>query len=437
MNKLKDVFFICIDFIAKYKRYFTAGIVGIFMVFLLAFGTDDSAADLNPLTGAYQSYSEEDTDSDIVALLTTYYKAYADNDIETLTSVASPVSDREKSYIAFLADAIESYDIDQVYTKRGVDNNSYLVSAKIGIHFLTIENPAPGLDFFYVVRNADTGELKIDNTYSSFNQQNGEYEMDPTVASLIAEFEQQDDVLKLQAQIQTEYNELVASDSLFNTFSTQVLPQEIQKWASNYKAEEEAAKQAAEEEAKKQAEEEAAKAEAEAKEKEEAEAAAKAEAEKAEREANSYKVKTNAKVNVRAEASKDSEALGKADKGQELTAYGEEGDWTKLSFNGQDGYIKNEFLEKLETDAADNAAADGTEEATEETAATTNTSFAVGDKLTLTQTVNVRESMSETASKVAVAYAGESVEIVMSYQEGWTKVKYDGKTGYIKTDLLQ
>ena len=437
MNKLKDVFFICIDFIAKYKRYFTAGIVGIFMVFLLAFGTDDSAADLNPLTGAYQSYSEEDTDSDIVALLTTYYKAYADNDIETLTSVASPVSDREKSYIAFLADAIESYDIDQVYTKRGVDNNSYLVSAKIGIHFLTIENPAPGLDFFYVVRNADTGELKIDNTYSSFNQQNGEYEMDPTVASLIAEFEQQDDVLKLQAQIQTEYNELVASNSLFNTFSTQVLPQEIQKWASNYKAEEEAAKQAAEEEAKKQAEEEAAKAEAEAKEKEEAEAAAKAEAEKAEREANSYKVKTNAKVNVRAEASKDSEALGKADKGQELTAYGEEGDWTKLSFNGQDGYIKNEFLEKLETDAADNAAADGTEEATEETAATTNTSFAVGDKLTLTQTVNVRESMSETASKVAVAYAGESVEIVMSYQEGWTKVKYDGKTGYIKTDLLQ
>nr|MCR4797319.1 SH3 domain-containing protein [Lachnospiraceae bacterium] len=76
-------------------------------------------------------------------------------------------------------------------------------------------------------------------------------------------------------------------------------------------------------------------------------------------------------------------------------------------------------------------------EATEETAATTNTSFAVGDKLTLTQTVNVRESMSETASKVAVAYAGETGEIVMSYQEGWTKVKYDGTTGYIKTDLLQ
>lgn len=45
--------------------------------------------------------------------------------------------------------------------------------------------------------------------------------------------------------------------------------------------------------------------------------------------------------------------------------------------------------------------------------------------------------MSEDASKVAVAYQGEKVTIVQEYADGWTKVKYDGKEGYIKTSLLK
>ncbi len=94
-------------------------------------------------------------------------------------------------------------------------------------------------------------------------------------------------------------------------------------------------------------------------------------------------------------------------------------------------------MEKIETDAADNAAADGEDETEDDNAnAATGIGFSAGDKITLHQTVNVRESMSETASKVAVAYAGDTVEVVMSYSEGWTKVVYKGKTGYIKTDLL-
>ena len=44
--------------------------------------------------------------------------------------------------------------------------------------------------------------------------------------------------------------------------------------------------------------------------------------------------------------------------------------------------------------------------------------------------------MDKSSSKVAVAYAGETVEVVMSYSEGWTKVKYKNKEGYILTELL-
>ena len=52
----------------------------------------------------------------------------------------------------------------------------------------------------------------------------------------------------------------------------------------------------------------------------------------------------------------------------------------------------------------------------------------------LSNTTNIRSSMSETADKVGVAYAGEKV---MSYAEGWTKVTWKNKTGYVKTDLLK
>ncbi|SFT51267.1 SH3 domain-containing protein [Lachnospiraceae bacterium XBD2001] len=57
--------------------------------------------------------------------------------------------------------------------------------------------------------------------------------------------------------------------------------------------------------------------------------------------------------------------------------------------------------------------------------------------MTLSSTVNVRSTMSETASKVAVAYAGEEITVLMKYNEGWTKVLYLGKEGYVKTEFLK
>ena len=63
--------------------------------------------------------------------------------------------------------------------------------------------------------------------------------------------------------------------------------------------------------------------------------------------------------------------------------------------------------------------------------------IAAGTKITLTNTVNIRSSMSETASKVGVAYAGDSVTVQMSYAEGWTKVTWKDKEGYVKTEFLK
>lgn len=49
--------------------------------------------------------------------------------------------------------------------------------------------------------------------------------------------------------------------------------------------------------------------------------------------------------NVRAEASSDSEVIGGVQGGEEVTQTGSEGDWIKIEYEGQTGYIYGELLE--------------------------------------------------------------------------------------------
>ena len=63
--------------------------------------------------------------------------------------------------------------------------------------------------------------------------------------------------------------------------------------------------------------------------------------------------------------------------------------------------------------------------------------FPEGTVITIEETINIREGMSTETKKVGTAYKGEKVTVIMSYAEGWTKVKWKDKTGYIRTDLLQ
>jgi len=64
-------------------------------------------------------------------------------------------------------------------------------------------------------------------------------------------------------------------------------------------------------------------------------------------------------------------------------------------------------------------------------------SFAEGTIITLGSATKVREGMSTETDVVATLYKGEKVTVVMSYAEGWTKVTWKNKTGYIRSDLLQ
>lgn len=422
MDKMKEILRkIKIDKVITFckdnARYFGAGAVFIAIVLVLAFGTNGTASDKDPMAGAYQNYAEN-ANEDVDKLIKSYLKSYAAGDVETLKTIATPISDAEVSYIQFYSQYIEKYQKVKVYTKRGVTKDSYLCSVYLQIKFNDIDTPVAGLDFFYVQTNED-GKLYINNVYGSFNQANGEFDMDTEVSALIATFEQQPDVLALQADVQKECNEAMLADEKLNSFVNGTLQQGIAKWATDYKAsvaqaaEEAAAAKKAEEEAAKKAEEEA-KAAEEAKKKEEQE------------KANATKKIATDKINVRDAASENGNKLGQLEKGQEVTCYAVENGWAKIDYNGTKAYVKADYL--------NDATSNNQQNTTDDNSNATNQN---GKQITLSNTVNVRESMSETASKVAVAYAGEQVTVIQEYAEGWSKVKYNNKEGYCKTEFLK
>ena len=363
----------------KYYRYYGAVLVFACMILVLKFGMDGTAADKDPMSGAYADFTESDNE-ELNELITNYYTYYAAGDTETLQTYATPISESEQSYIQFFSQYVEEYQNLKVYFKRGLDDQSYLVSVYLEIKFKDIETTAPGLDFFYVSTN-DDGALYIDNIYSSYNTANGEFAMDTSIAKLIATFEEQEDVLALQADVQKAYNEAMLNDTDLQNFVANTLSTAATEWANNYKQQVQAAEQAA------------------------ADAA------------NATTVYTTDKVNVRDSASTDGNLLGQIAAGTAVTKYADEGEWSRIDYNGQSGYVKTEFL------------------SADANAASTSTTVSTGT-VTLSQTVNVRSSMSETASKVAVAYQGEQVTVIESYAEGWSKVTYDGEEGYVKSEYL-
>ena len=44
--------------------------------------------------------------------------------------------------------------------------------------------------------------------------------------------------------------------------------------------------------------------------------------------------------------------------------------------------------------------------------------------------------MSETSDRVGTTAIGDTIKVILSYEEGWTKVEWNGQTGFIKTELL-
>lgn len=408
-----------LEFVKKNMRYIAAGVLFLILVLVLVKCTDTKKDGANVTGTEIPSETQEayqiDAYEEVNALVSQYYTAYAAGDLDTLTSLATPVSTNEQSYISLFSQYVDEYQNIKCYTKSGLDSNSYLVSVEMAVKFTGVETAAPGLDFFYI-RTNDEGKLYIDNLYSQYNFANKDNALDTSVESLINEYKAEADVIALKTEVQTNYDEAVASDEGLSAMITSTIPDAISQWMTQVKAENaQAAAQDTET------------AEDVPEETQEPEETVKSEEES---EQTTEQLATTDRVNVRAEANTNSEKLGTLEAGTVVTRTGVDGDWSIIDYNGTSGYVKNEFLTYDVSKSQDNEEDDAEE-------ANSSVSLTEGTEIRLQDTVNIRSGMSETADRVGTAYAGEKVTVVMSYAEGWTKVKWNGETGYIKTSLLQ
>ena len=227
------------DFFVKYRRYFCAAVLFVILVVILVKCTGpqkDQKETQNGTQGVTQTteYQEigklqKDADAELVTLMENYYAAYAGGDTDSLEMIAQPLSDNEKSYITTFSEYYEDYQNITCYSTKGATDDSYLVSVCYDLKFKGVDTPAPGMDFFYVERDGK-GNLIINNIYSAYNFNFLDQDLDANLYSLILAYEKSDEVVALQKEVQTSYNEAVKSDEKLANMVGGTLRNAMAKW---------------------------------------------------------------------------------------------------------------------------------------------------------------------------------------------------------------
>lgn len=335
---------------------------------------------------------EQDAHEDVMSLMSTFYKALADGDMDTVKSLKDYTDDTEIITYQAKSEYIESYDNLVCYTKKAVEEGSYFVYEYYDARFYDFKDTTiPGLMTWYVYTNEE-GKLIIDGN------------MDESVTAALKLATNTDEVVDLFNKVDVQYNEAleqnedlkVFMDDLRNQIKVSVGVALASLQDENQDAEEEPSEEEATEEVV------------------------------ANEEVNEQ-VKTTDVVNVRKSDSEEADKLGKADKGLVMTRLETKANgWSKVIFEGNEAYIKSAYLEVISSEPVENT------ETTQETA-TQNTN--AGSKVAKTN-VNVRNSPKESGDAIGLAQAGQSYK-VLGESDGWLKIEYKGQVGYSKAEFFE
>ena len=98
--------------------------------------------------------------------------------------------------------------------------------------------------------------------------------------------------------------------------------------------------------------------------------------------------------------------------------------WSKIDYNGQEAYIKTDYLEEVN-------ASEGEESAEGET-----TAREAGSTITVKENANIRTQPNTDSDSLGKASAGDTFTLIEEVN-GWCKFTYDGKDAYIRSDLIK
>ena len=237
-------------------------------------GETDGKKDANPM---------EQGNAEISALIESYYKALGEKDIATLKTYVDNLAPSDEPRITNAKDYIEGYEVRDVYVKKGLTDDSYVVYASFYYICKGIDTKVPALSQFYVYKDSD-GQWKIDA--SAFE--------DAEISAYTDSLDSDEDVKELYSDIKGQLESAQASDSALASF-LDGLGQDASDSAVT---------------------------------------------------SEGTTMVVLDECNVRAEANSDSEILGVLAVGEEVQKTGTEGDWTQVEYEGQTAYIYSNLLEE-------------------------------------------------------------------------------------------
>ena len=376
--------------------------------------------------GAAYAPLEENAYPEVNALIEKYYQAAAAGDIDTINAIKDYSSETELLQIREKSRYLEGYEDIDCYTKPGPQENSFVVYASYYAKFRDIDRTVCGLNTFVVCRN-DSGEYYIHDCTNDETMR--EYRINVT---------KQDDVVELFNRVQVEYNEAVTEDGELAAFLTQ-LSEDLKASVGDALAELET--EAGTESAGEEQTEESGQTESESGQEDGGEGSL---------------VEAIDVVNIRSSDSETADILGKAQIGDTFTLLeNRENGWSRVEYEGGEAFMKSEYLAAVddgssdgdasEEDAGEEAGAEEEEDASGDDAPSAGEASDGADPADvpdsgtyrLTSTVNIRSSASEDADRIGVGYSGDEVEILMKQSDGWTRVRFKGEEGYIRTDVLR
>ena len=237
-------------------------------------GETDGKKDANPM---------ETANEEITSLIKSYYKALGDKDITTLRTLVDNLAPADESKITN-AKYIEGYEAGDIYTKKGLDDDSYVVYSCFYYICQGIDAKVPALAEFYVVKDTD-GNWKIDGAAHSDSDEITKYEVS---------LRQDDDVKELKSKVQKQYEDAQKADSALAAF-LEGLGDDVAGSTQT---------------------------------------------------ADGTTLVVTEDCNVRAEASSDADVIGGLAAGTEVVKEGESGDWIQIDYEGTTAYVHSSLLEE-------------------------------------------------------------------------------------------
>ena len=272
---------------------------------------------------------EENTHSSVERLVSKYLDCIVSGDTDALSEIVDDLSDSDKEEVQKLSKAYESYSNLQCYTKKGPEDDSYIVFVCCDMKITGVETLAPYISCLYVSAKDDSG-----NRYIRYNN----VEEDQELQAYVQELEQDPEVKALYDDVNARYQEALNSDATLAEF--------VQNATGKANENTEASEQEASAEEETTEQEDAQEAETEEPAAEEQTEEETAEEETPAAETPNRETRVTESVNIRSEASTDSDRIALAYQGDAITQIESyDNGWSKVEYKGETGYVKTEFLE--------------------------------------------------------------------------------------------